>query len=119
MPLRASKMNGFIFGFQRLVWCPKWTPPSSNSLTPILITIFLWLKARRHLPADHPAEHGIVFDVIMVRAAKNASCVPPVASTRTLEPLTAPGDGQTAVPKGVVKIAENQPQATAIFGHFS
>ena len=26
MPLRASKMNGFILGFHRLVWCPKWTP---------------------------------------------------------------------------------------------
>jgi len=26
MPLRAVKMYGFIFGFQRLVWCPKWTP---------------------------------------------------------------------------------------------
>ena len=28
MPLRAPKMNGFIFGFQRLVWWPKWTPAS-------------------------------------------------------------------------------------------
>src|SRR6185369_14553373 len=24
-------MYGFIFGFQRRVWCPKWTPASSNS----------------------------------------------------------------------------------------
>src|SRR5438445_8922033 len=23
-------MYGFIFGFQRLVWCPKWTPASSR-----------------------------------------------------------------------------------------
>ena len=46
MPLRASKMNGFILGFHRFVWCPKWTPASSNSLTPILITIFLWLEVR-------------------------------------------------------------------------
>src|SRR6266496_3416134 len=30
MPLRAPKMNGFIFGFQRLVWCPKWTPASRS-----------------------------------------------------------------------------------------
>src|SRR5205814_2196122 len=30
MPLRAPKMYGFIFGFQRLVWCPKWTPASSR-----------------------------------------------------------------------------------------
>src|SRR5438552_778476 len=26
-------MNGFIFGFQRLVWCPKWTPASRSSGT--------------------------------------------------------------------------------------
>ncbi len=29
MPLRAPKMYGFIFGFQRLVWWPKCTPASS------------------------------------------------------------------------------------------
>src|SRR5438046_10622621 len=26
-------MKGFIFGFQRFVWCPKWTPASNNSGT--------------------------------------------------------------------------------------
>src|ERR1700722_11152225 len=26
-------MNGFILGFQRLVWCPKCTPASNNSGT--------------------------------------------------------------------------------------
>ena len=26
-------MNGFIFGFQRFVWWPKWTPASSSSGT--------------------------------------------------------------------------------------
>ena len=30
MPLRAPKMYGRIFGFQRLVWWPKWTPASSS-----------------------------------------------------------------------------------------
>src|SRR6516225_2965244 len=30
MPLRAPKMYCFIFGFQRLVWCPKWTPASRS-----------------------------------------------------------------------------------------
>src|SRR5438309_11866813 len=30
MPLRAPKMYGFIFGFQRLVWWPKWTPASRS-----------------------------------------------------------------------------------------
>src|SRR5688572_13238551 len=37
MPLRASKMKGFILGFHRRVWCPKWTPASNNSLTPIVV----------------------------------------------------------------------------------
>jgi hypothetical protein len=27
--LREPKMNGAIFGFQKRVWCPKWTPASS------------------------------------------------------------------------------------------
>src|SRR5450759_2799004 len=31
MPLRLPKMNFFILGFQRFVWCPKWTPASSSS----------------------------------------------------------------------------------------
>jgi hypothetical protein len=30
MPLRSPKMKRFIFGFQRRVWCPKWTPASSS-----------------------------------------------------------------------------------------
>ena len=31
MPPRSPKMNRFIFGFQRRVWWPKWTPASSSS----------------------------------------------------------------------------------------
>ena len=31
MPLRSPKMYSFIFGFQRRVWWPKWTPASSRS----------------------------------------------------------------------------------------
>src|SRR4249919_476226 len=30
IPLRSAKMYGFILGFQRRVWCPKWTPASSS-----------------------------------------------------------------------------------------
>src|SRR2546426_8630793 len=29
------KMNFFILGFQRRVWCPKWTPASRSSFIPI------------------------------------------------------------------------------------
>src|SRR5690349_15467342 len=35
MPLRSPKMYSFIFGFHRLVWWPKWTPASSNSVIAI------------------------------------------------------------------------------------
>ena len=35
MPLRSPKMYGFIFGFQRLVWWPKWTPASNRSFIAI------------------------------------------------------------------------------------
>src|SRR5215467_2514671 len=31
MPPRSAKMKRRIFGFQRLVWWPKWTPASSRS----------------------------------------------------------------------------------------
>src|SRR5689334_506694 len=31
MPLRAPKMNGRIFGFQRFVWWPKCTPASRSA----------------------------------------------------------------------------------------
>src|SRR3990172_12513755 len=31
MPFRSPKRNFFIFGFHRLVWCPKCTPASSSS----------------------------------------------------------------------------------------
>src|SRR4051812_38466248 len=32
------KMNFFILGFQRRVWCPKWTPASRSSFMPISAT---------------------------------------------------------------------------------
>src|SRR3990172_5505614 len=67
MPLRASKMKGFIFGFHRLVWCPKWTPASNNSFTPILSTRFLWLGVSAW--ADHPPDHRIIFDVLVAAPA--------------------------------------------------
>src|SRR5919108_5090670 len=64
MPLRASKMNFFIFGFQRLVWCPKWTPASNNSLTPILSTVIHGLSARRFRRLAIPRNTG--FDVMLL-----------------------------------------------------
>src|SRR3954471_13705113 len=44
MPLRSVKMKRFIFGFQRRVWCPKWTPLSSRFF---MLTTATW----RRLPS--------------------------------------------------------------------
>src|SRR6478752_10075292 len=46
MPPRSAKMNRFIFGFQRRVWWPKWTPASSKSFMETTDTVFLsvWLQ---------------------------------------------------------------------------
>src|SRR5690606_21474306 len=50
--LRSPKMKGAIFGFQKRVWCPKWTPASSICLmdTPDIHTP-VGLGLRAALPA--------------------------------------------------------------------
>jgi hypothetical protein len=50
MPLRSVKMNRFILGFQRRVWCPKWVPLSSSCFmvtTAIVVHILLLSVAAR------------------------------------------------------------------------
>jgi hypothetical protein len=48
MPFRSMKMNFFICGFQRRVWCPKCTPASSRSfITSSATTFLLWGCIRR------------------------------------------------------------------------
>src|ERR1035438_3916610 len=68
MPLRASKMNGFILGFQRFVWCPKWTPESNNSLMPMLNTIFPLVETPEFFQGI-PRNTGLMFDVVMAFAS--------------------------------------------------
>src|SRR5438105_5472700 len=51
MPLRLPKMYSFIFGFQRLVWCPKWTPASSSSFMVMLANLPPhWIASGKVLP---------------------------------------------------------------------
>src|ERR1035438_10806114 len=38
MPPRSPWMKRRIFGFQRRVWWPKWTPPASSSAMPTAAT---------------------------------------------------------------------------------
>src|SRR3954467_9504456 len=41
MPSRSPKMKRRIFGFQRRVWWPKWTPASSSSRMPTCVAMGL------------------------------------------------------------------------------
>src|SRR3954454_12678334 len=54
MPPRSPWMKRRIFGFQRRVWWPKWTPASSSSLRPISAiveslpwVVWMWLPRAR------------------------------------------------------------------------
>src|SRR6185503_13185020 len=44
MPFRSAKMNWRIFGFQRRVWCPKWTPAarSASSVGVFVVDCCCW-----------------------------------------------------------------------------
>src|SRR5439155_18868240 len=47
MPPRSVKMKRFIFGFQRRVWWPKWTPASSNCFIVTTATLTPFPSVRR------------------------------------------------------------------------
>jgi hypothetical protein len=49
-------MKGFIFGFQRFVWCPKWTPASNNSGTNSVVSAIKEIPERELLERD--AKHA-------------------------------------------------------------
>src|SRR5579884_3526125 len=57
MPFRSWKMYGFIFGFQRRVWCPKWTPASRRARMETPDAIVVWFLSE---PAA--AVRGAVMD---------------------------------------------------------
>src|SRR6516225_12361267 len=76
MPLRASKMKGFILGFHRLVWCPKWTPASNNSFTPILITSFPFVKSLL-LEQTIPRNTGLILVLLWPPASNEAGHLRP------------------------------------------
>src|SRR3984957_7255039 len=51
--LRSPKMKGAIFGFQKRVWCPKWTPASSicRMDTLVILKLLFGLSLRVSLVA--------------------------------------------------------------------
>src|SRR5205085_2828011 len=77
---------------------------------PILSTIFLWLGVPRRRPANHPAEHGIIFDVIMAPCAHtNAGFCGRYANWAARRNTGPP-------PKRKSKIAKKPTPAMFIFG---
>src|SRR5882757_5406796 len=76
MPLRSVKMKRFIFGFQRRVWCPKWTPLSSSSriVTTAMAVLLDVLGYRDHRTAVAP-------DVPARRTTKDRGARPPPLKT--------------------------------------
>src|SRR5579862_3307657 len=54
MPFRSPKMYSFIFGFQRRVWWPKWTPASRSSFIVISTANVPPLRKGRFEPRSSP-----------------------------------------------------------------
>src|SRR6476469_1735870 len=91
-------MNRFIFGFQRRVWWPKWTPASSNSFmettgmdAPFFGSISLRRRASRgnrvmpgHRPPRAPHRVGGTENAVQRSAARVQSGVPTVAETSSI-----------------------------------
>src|SRR5215510_4166983 len=74
MPFRSPKMYSFIFGFHRLVWWPKWTPASSNSVIAIAAKNPPSKKASRlpfaELEALARASHAVLLALLGARIAR-------------------------------------------------
>src|SRR5262249_45719541 len=68
MPLRAPKMYGFIFGFQRLVWWPKCTPASSRFF---IVTSVIPGAGRSTLPSRSPSKRVPVPETEASRQSKS------------------------------------------------
>src|SRR3954470_4365988 len=74
MPLRSVKMKRFIFGFQRRVWCPKWTPLSSRFF---MLTTATW----RRLPSRARTAGGRDRAARLSRAPRWAAALVPGRAT--------------------------------------
>jgi hypothetical protein len=51
---RSPKMKGAIFGFQKRVWCPKWTPASSICRIDTLVIVTPWWVEPPRVPIGNP-----------------------------------------------------------------
>src|SRR5918998_4797295 len=99
MPLRSVKMNRFIFGFQRRVWCPKWTPLSSSCfMLTTAIAASLVLRA-----AQGAVLFGCRGDRVVhrpgVRAAPRTRRLPAGTEVATAPPDAAGGGRAKSTPR--------------------
>src|SRR5580658_9422016 len=89
IPLRSPKIYSFIFGFQRRVWWPKWTPASSNSfivistakVPPQEIDVCkprIVLQSKKRSAAEHPFAGSL--------PAVNLACAAEAGQARTRQP---------------------------------
>src|SRR5437764_14880916 len=91
-------MYSFILGFQRLVWCPKWTPASSNSFMVILAKLPpYWIASS----AAQIARSGLIPLSAPVRAggkilAPVTTCLYPLAGPQAAGKIHKNKDGKNA-----------------------
>src|SRR5581483_2323795 len=71
MPFRSPKMNGFIFGFQRLVWCPKWTPASNKSFIAIALKLSGSFLTFTELEPLAGSSHAVLLALLGARIARH------------------------------------------------
>ena len=126
MPLRSVKMKRFIFGFQRRVWCPKWTPLSSSwrmvTTAMAFVSLSLVTRARCRAVARLSAAAGAVARVVSVVAGDGccpaltpgASGLHPVVSRTGLRDA-ARGDPPACVLPGAVRLDERA-KSTRVHG---
>src|SRR4029453_14053567 len=95
MPLRSPKMNGFILGFQRLVWWPKCTPASSRSfiasgvkLPPSIRLTFTELEALAG------AGHAVLLALLRARIAREETVLLQLRAQLGVELAERTGDPQ-------------------------
>src|SRR5450631_158763 len=69
MPLRSVMMKRFILGFQRRVWCPKWTPLSRSWR--IVTTAMPWSRFRSFQLSTRPA--GLPYSCLAPASAPRPS----------------------------------------------
>src|SRR5690349_9275368 len=127
MPSRSPWMKRRIFGFQRRVWWPKWTPASSSSRRSTLVSVAIeapWVVLAV-VPVRRRRGPGVIFAGQDPRALRAGSEVQERVSVEAMEmhPLAATGfadvadsyeRGRPEYPAGVVALLGLEPGARVL-----